>query len=69
MICPTPSLKGGEYIVEIVQLLTSIVSLCSSILGLTISIYTFKKLIIEEKEKNPQSSQPKKDSKKQLSKK
>lgn len=64
MICPTPSLKGGEYIVEIVQLLTSIVSLCSSILGLTISIYTFKKLIIEEKEKNPQSSQPKKDSKK-----
>ncbi|WP_412964825.1 hypothetical protein [Metabacillus niabensis] len=45
-------------------MITSIVSLCSSILGLTISIYTFKKLIIEEKEKNPQSSQPKEDSKK-----
>lgn len=64
MICPTPSLKGGEYIVEIIQMITSIVSLCSSILGLTISIYTFKKLIIEEKEKNPQSLGAKEDSKK-----
>lgn len=48
-------MKGGEYIVKIITLVTSIVSLCTSIVGLINAMVLYKKLMIEEKEKNPQS--------------
>ncbi|MBL5768436.1 hypothetical protein HV400_12960 [Bacillus sporothermodurans] len=48
---------------EIIVLITSIVSLISSFIGLTTSIITLKRLTIEQKEKNPKSVPTTKDSK------
>ncbi len=58
-----PPCRREVRIVEIILLITSIVSLCSALVGLSTAFVTYRKIIIEKKEKNLQPTATDEDSK------